>query len=150
MKRFLAALTVGLLFGMVITVLGGVAFGAIVGSRLQAESMTRPSADIIVRDETSDDGAHIRFTANADATDMASQVVPASSSQVNQIHISSRQLGRGVDDLAVYVDGTAVENRVDVIQPNGCYVDHADRKPHDAPERERRAHHLHRTQPTEQ
>jgi hypothetical protein len=118
--RILSALTVGLLLALVvITVLGGVAFGVIVGSRLQAESMTRPSgADIIVRDESSDDGSHIRFTANADAADMASQLVPASSTQVNQIQIRSRQLGGGVDDLAVYVDGTAVGNRVGIIQPN--------------------------------
>jgi Calcineurin-like phosphoesterase len=118
--RILSALTVGLLLALVvITVLGGVAFGVIVGSRLQAESMTRPSgADIIVRDESSDDGSHIRFTANADVADMVSQLVPASSTQVNQIQIRSRQLGGGVDDLAVYVDGTAVGNRVGIIQPN--------------------------------
>jgi hypothetical protein len=116
MKRFLAALTVGLLLSLVaITVVGGVAFGAIVGSRWQAESMTRSSADINLRDETTDDGSHIRFNANADATDMASQVVnPPLSTQVNQIQIRSRQNGGGVDDLAVYVNNTPVG----VIQPN--------------------------------
>src|SRR5215217_5618512 len=42
MKRFLAALTVALLFGLVvITVLGGVAFGTIVGSLFQAENMPK-------------------------------------------------------------------------------------------------------------
>jgi hypothetical protein len=50
MKRFLAALTVALLFALVvITVVGGVAFGAIVGSRLEAESMSEPSGSIEVR-----------------------------------------------------------------------------------------------------
>jgi hypothetical protein len=103
------------LFGLVvITVVGGVAFGAIVGERLQAETMTRSSADIILRDETTDDGSHIRFTANADATDMASQVVNPLSTQVNQIQIRSRQNGGGVDYLAVYVNNTPVG----VIQPN--------------------------------
>ena len=115
MKRFLGTLTVALLLSLVaITVVGGVAFGAIVGSRWQAESMTRSSADIILRDETTDDGSHIRFTANADATDMASQVVNPLSTQVNQIQIRSRQKGGGVDDLTVYVNNTPVG----VIQPN--------------------------------
>src|SRR5215216_3766964 len=42
MKRFLAALTVALLFGLVvITVLGGMAFGTIVGSLFQAENMPK-------------------------------------------------------------------------------------------------------------
>jgi parallel beta-helix repeat protein len=42
MKRFLAPLTVALLFGLVvITVLGGVAFGQIVGSLFQAENMPK-------------------------------------------------------------------------------------------------------------
>ena len=96
--------------------LASVAFGAIVGERFQAEDMTRPTnAEIIERDETTDDGSHIRFTANADATDMASQVVnDPLSTQVNQIQIRSRQNGGGVDDLAVYVNNTLV----DVIQPN--------------------------------
>jgi hypothetical protein len=117
MKRFLGTLTVALLLSLVaITVVGGVAFGAIVDSRFQAESMTRPtSADIILRDESTDDGSHIRFTANADATDRASQVVnPPLSTQVNQIQIRSRQNAGGVDDLAVYVNNTPVG----VIQPN--------------------------------
>ena len=116
MKRFLGMLTVALLFSLVaITVVGGMAFGAIVGERFQAESMTRPSgADIIVRDESSDDGSHIRFTANADATDMASQGVNPLSTQVNQIQIRSRQNAGGVNDLAVYVNNT----QVGVIQPN--------------------------------
>jgi hypothetical protein len=39
MKRFLAPLTVALLFGLVvISVVRGAAFGAIVGSRLQARA----------------------------------------------------------------------------------------------------------------
>jgi hypothetical protein len=121
MKRFLAPLTVALLFGLVVitVVLGGVAFGAIV-ARFEAEAMARTGGDIIERDDgTSDVGIHIRFTANADAADTVSQQVPSPlSTQVNQIQIRSRQSSGGVDDLAVYVNGTAAGNRVGDIQPN--------------------------------
>jgi hypothetical protein len=112
---FLLGALLTVLFGLVvITVLGGVAFGAII-AHFEAETMARSSADIIERDDgTSDVGTHIRFTANADATDMASQVVNPLSTQVNQIQIRSRQNSGGVDDLAVYVNNTPVG----FIQPN--------------------------------
>ena len=57
MNRLRAALTVGLLFGLVVlTVVGGVAFGAIVGLRLQAEGMTESSSSISVRSDPDGSG----------------------------------------------------------------------------------------------
>jgi hypothetical protein len=112
MKRFLAPLTVALLFALVvISVVGSVAFGQIVGLRVQAESMMWPSgSDIIVRDDgTTDDGSHIRYTGNADQADRAdTRITP--SQQVNQIQLRVRESGGGLgeDRLAVYVDSTQV------------------------------------------
>ena len=79
MNRLRAALTVALLLGLVaITMLGGVAFGAIVGSRLQAESMTESSGSISVQsdpDGSGPAGPNLRWASGAGVAARAKQSI---------------------------------------------------------------------------
>jgi hypothetical protein len=90
--RILSALTVGLLLGLVmITVLKGVAFGAIVGSRFEADNMTESSSSISVQsdpDGSGPAGRNLRWARGAGVSARASQsnVMVLTGSTVNQIH----------------------------------------------------------------
>jgi hypothetical protein len=122
MKRFLAPLTVGLLFGLVvITVLGGLAFGAIVGSRLQAESMSESSSSISVQsdpDGSGPAGRNLRWASGAGVSARARQSVTVlTGSTVNQIQLFTRQASGGNAVFAIYVDGTAAANKVGTFSP---------------------------------
>ena len=55
-----------ILFGALVAVVVQPAFGAIVGSRIQAEGMTESSSDIAVQDDgAGDEGDHLRFANSA-------------------------------------------------------------------------------------
>jgi arylsulfatase A-like enzyme len=122
MTRLLAALTAALLLGLVVlTVLGGGAFGAIVGLRLQAEGMTESSGSISVRsdpDGSGPAGSNLRWASGAGVSARARQSinVPAGSA-VNQIQLFTRQASGGNAVFAIYVDGTAAANRVGTFSP---------------------------------
>jgi N-acetylglucosamine-6-sulfatase len=122
MNRLLAALTAALLLGVVVlTVLGGGAFGAIVGLRLQAEGMTESSSYISVRsdpDGSGPAGSNLRWASGAGVSARARQSinVPAGSA-VNQIQLFTRQASGGNAVFAIYVDGTAAANRVGTFSP---------------------------------
>jgi Calcineurin-like phosphoesterase len=122
MKRFLAALTLTALFGLVvITVLGGVAFGTIVGSRLQAENMTESSGSISVQsdpDGSGPAGSNLRWASGATVSARARQsiTVPAGSA-VHQIQLFTRQPLANTAVFAIYVDGTSIANRVGTFRP---------------------------------
>src|SRR3712207_2854809 len=122
MKRSLTALTLALLVALVVTtVLGGVAFGAIVGSRFQAEDMTESSGSISVvpdPDGTGPVGRNLRWASGAGVAARASQTidVPASS-PVDQIQLFTRQASGGNAVFAIYVDGTAAANKVGTFSP---------------------------------
>jgi Pectate lyase superfamily protein/Thrombospondin type 3 repeat len=106
--RILSALTGGLLLGLVvITVLGGVAFGAIAGSRLQAEKMTESSGSISVRWAS---GARDSARASPSVT------VPTGTT-VDQIQLFTRQASANTAEFAIYVDGTAAANKVGTFRP---------------------------------
>jgi hypothetical protein len=120
MKRSLAALTL-LLVLIVTIVVGGVAFGAIVGSRFQAENMTENSASISVvpdPDGTGPAGPNLRWASGAGVAARASQSinVPAGST-VDQIQLFTRQAAGGNAVFAIYVDGTAAANKVGTFTP---------------------------------
>src|ERR671920_696793 len=122
MNRLLAALTVALLLGLVvITVLGGVAFGAIVGSRLQAESMTESSSSISVQsdpDGSGPAGPNLRWASGAGVSARAGQSVTVpTGTTVNQIQLFTRQASANTAVFAIYVDGTAAANRVGTFRP---------------------------------
>jgi mannose/fructose/N-acetylgalactosamine-specific phosphotransferase system component IIC len=96
MNRLRVALTVGLLLGLVlITILGGLAFGAIVGSRLQAESMTESSGSISVQsdpDGTGPAGPNLRWASGAGVSARAQQSITVpTGSAVNQIQLFTRR-----------------------------------------------------------
>jgi hypothetical protein len=127
MKRFLAPLTVALLFALVmITVVGGVAFGAIVVPRLEAEGMSETSGFISVvadPDGTGPAGPNLRWASGAGVTDRAQTRpttqpinVPAGTT-VNQIQLFTRQASANTAEFAIYVDGTALANRVGTFRP---------------------------------
>src|SRR5919107_947906 len=120
--RILSALTVGLLFALVvITVLGGVAFGAIVGSRLQAEKMTESSSSISVQSDPEGSGPadpNLRWASGAGVSARARQSVTVPmGTTVNQIQLFSRQASANTAVFAIYVDGTAAANRVGTFRP---------------------------------
>jgi hypothetical protein len=122
MKRFLAPLTVALLLSLVmITVLGGVAFGVIVLPRFQAENMTESSGSIEVRpdpDGTGPAGPHLRWASGAGVAARARQSITVpTGSTVNQIQLFTRQASGGNAVFAIYVDGTALANRVGTFTP---------------------------------
>jgi N-acetylglucosamine-6-sulfatase len=122
MNRRLAALTVALLLGLVvITVLGGGAFGAIVGSRLQAESMTESSSSISVQsdpDGTGPAGPNLRWASGAGVSARAQQSINVpTGSAVKQIQLFTRQASANTAVFAIYVDGTAAANRVGTFRP---------------------------------
>jgi N-acetylglucosamine-6-sulfatase len=122
MNRLLAALAVALLLGLVvITVLGGGAFGAIVGSRLQAESMTESSSSISVQsdpDGSGPAGPNLRWASGAGVSARASQSVTVpTGNTVNQIQLFTRQASGGSAVFAIYVDGTAAANKVGTFSP---------------------------------
>ena len=111
MKRFLGTLTVGLLLSLVaITVVGGVAFGAIVGSRLQAEDMTRSSTTQITIQSDPDGsgpaGSNLRWEAGSN-TSVRASITITPNQQVNQIQTFVRQVGTN-EAFAFYVDGVKV------------------------------------------
>src|SRR5215211_3317118 len=120
--RILSALTVGLLFALVvITVPGGVAFGAIVGSRLQAESMTESSSSISVQsdpDGTGPAGPNLRWVSGAGVSARAQQSINVpTGTTVNQIQLFTRQASANTAVFAIYVDGTSIANRVGTFSP---------------------------------
>jgi hypothetical protein len=120
--RILSALTVGLLFALVvITVLGGVAFGAIVGSRLQAEKMTESSGSISVQsdpDGSGPAGPNLRWASGAGVSARAGQSVTVpTGTTVNQIQLFTRQASANTAVFAIYVDGTAAANKVGTFSP---------------------------------
>src|SRR5215217_4432851 len=120
--RILSALTVGLLFPLVvITVLGGVAFGAIVGSRLQAEKMTESSGSISVQsdpDGSGPAGPNLRWASGAGVSARAGQSVTVpTGTTVNQIQLFTRQASVNTAVFAIYVDGTAAANKVGTFSP---------------------------------
>src|ERR671920_1864799 len=122
MNRLLAALTVALLLGLVvITVLGGVAFGAIVGSRLQAESMTESSGSISVQSDPEGSGPadpNLRWASGAGVSARAGQSVTVpTGTTVNQIQLFTRQASANTAVFAIYVDGTAAANKVGTFSP---------------------------------
>src|SRR5919112_1662506 len=122
MNRLLAALTVALLLGLVvITVLGGGAFGAIVGSRLQAESMTESSSSISVQsdpDGSGPAGPNLRWASGAGVSARAGQSVTVpTGTTVNQIQLFTRQASANTAVFAIYVDGTAAANKVGTFRP---------------------------------
>ena len=117
-----AMLIVTLLLGLVaITVLGGVAFGAIVGSRLQAESMTESSGSISVQsdpDGTGPAGSNLRWASGAGVSARARQSVTVPmGTTVNQIQLFTRQASANTAVFAIYVDGTSIANRVGTFSP---------------------------------
>jgi hypothetical protein len=89
--------------------LAGIAFGAIVGNRIQGENMTESSANITQRtdpDGTGPAGPNLRWEAGSTTSDRATvNVTP--SQRVNQIKAFVRQQASG-EQLAFYVDGTKV------------------------------------------
>ena len=118
MKRFLAALTVALLLGLVaITVLEGVTSGAIVPPRYEAENMAESSGFISVQadpDGTGPAGPNLRWASGAGVADTARQeniTVPAGTT-VDQIQFFTRQPSNNTAEFATYVDGTAAANKV--------------------------------------
>ena len=120
--RILSALTVGLLLGLVvITIMGGGAFGAIVGLRLQAEKMTESSSSISVQsdpDGSGPAGSNLRWASGAGVSARASQSINVpTGSTVNQIQLFSRQASANTAVFAIYVDGTAAANRVGTFRP---------------------------------
>src|SRR5919112_2166337 len=121
MNRLLAALTVALLLGLVvITVLGGVAFGAIVGSRLQAEGMTESSSSISVQsdpDGSGPAGPNLRWASSAGVSARAQHPPIDVGTTVNQIQLFSRQASANTAVFAIYVDGTSTANRVGTFRP---------------------------------
>jgi hypothetical protein len=122
MKRSLAALTLALLLALVvITVLGGVAFGAIVGSRFQAEDMTESSGSISVvpdPDGTGPAGPNLRWASGAGVAARASQTINVpEGSPVDQIQLFTRQASGGNAVFAIYVNGTAAANKVGTFSP---------------------------------
>src|SRR5215216_70041 len=86
-----------ILFGALVAVVVQPAFGAIVGSRIQAEGMTESSSDIAVQDDgAGDEGDHLRFANSATSSQRASITVNPGQ-QVDEIQIRSRacyELGR--------------------------------------------------------
>jgi hypothetical protein len=111
--RILSALTVGLLLGLVaITILGGVAFGAIVGLRIQAEDprMTLSSTTQITIQSDPDGsgpaGSNLRWEAGS-GTSVRASITITPGQQVNQIQTFVRQVGTN-DAFAFYVDGVKV------------------------------------------
>jgi hypothetical protein len=107
MKRFLGTLTVGLLLSLVaMTVVGGVAFGAIVGSRIQAEGMSL-SSGISVQDSTDDEVRHIRW-ANTGTTSTRASISISPTATVNQVVVRGRQPSTGTAVMALYSDGAKV------------------------------------------
>jgi Domain of unknown function (DUF1996) len=109
MKRFLGTFTVGLLLSLVaITVMGGVAFGAIVGERFQAESRNLSlSSGISVQDSTNDEGQHIRW-ANTGNTSTLASISISPTATVNQVVVRGRQPSTGTAVMALYSDGAKV------------------------------------------
>ena len=106
--RILSALTVGLLLGLVaITILGGVAFGAIVGSRIQAEGMSL-SSGISVQDSTDDEGRHIRWANTGTTSTRASTSIISPTATVNQVVVRGRQPSTGTAVMALYSNGAKV------------------------------------------
>ena len=124
MKRFLGTLTVGLLLSLVmITVVGGVAFGTIVGLRLQAEKMSESSGSISLQsdpDGTGPAGPNLRWASGAGVSARASQsdVRVPTGTTVNQIQLFTRQGSANTAVFAIYVDGTAAANRVGTFRPS--------------------------------
>jgi Right handed beta helix region len=123
--RILSALTVGLLFALgAITVVGGVAFGAVV--RYEAEGMIETSDFISVQpdpDGTGPAGDHLRWAPGASVADTAATQpttqpieVPAGTT-VSQLQVFTRQASGGNAEFAIYVDGTAAANRVGTFRP---------------------------------
>ena len=101
MKRFLGTLTVGLLLSLIaITVVGGVVFGAIVGSRIQAEGMSL-SSGISVQDSTDDEGQHIRWANTGTTSTRASKSINPTAT-VNQVVVRGRQPSTGTAVMALY------------------------------------------------
>jgi hypothetical protein len=116
--RILSALTVGLLLGLVaITILGGVAFGAIVGLRLEAEDMSEFSSSI--SEQSGPAGSNLRWASGAGVSARASQsnVMVPTGTTVNQIQVFTRQASGGNAVFAIYVDGTAAANKVGTFSP---------------------------------
>src|SRR5215213_10413707 len=117
-----AMLIVTLLLGLVvITVLGGGAFGAIVGSRLQAESMTESSGSISVQsdpDGTGPAGSNLRWASGAGVSARAQQSINVpTGTTVNQIQLFTRQASANTAVFAIYIDGTAAANKVGTFRP---------------------------------
>jgi hypothetical protein len=87
-----------------------VAFGAIVGSRLQAETMTRSSTTQITiqsdPDGTGPAGSNLRWEAGSN-TNVRASITITPNQQVNQIQTFVRQVGTN-DAFAFYVDGVKV------------------------------------------
>jgi hypothetical protein len=122
MNRSLAALPLALLLALVVTtVLGGVAFGVIVGSRFQAENMTESSGSISVvpdPDGTGPAGPNLRWASGAGVAARASQSINVpEGSPVDQIQVFTRQASGGTAVFAIYVDGTAAANKVGTFSP---------------------------------
>jgi hypothetical protein len=106
-----------ILFGALVAVVVQPAFGAIVGSRIQAEGMTESSSDIAVQDDgAGDEGDHLRFANSATSSQRASITVNPGQ-QVDEIQIRSRQVSGGSGVMAFYVDGTASGNKVATFTP---------------------------------
>jgi hypothetical protein len=106
-----------ILFGALVAVVVQPAFGAIVGSRIQAEGMTESSSDIAVQDDgAGDEGDHLRFANSATSSQRASITVNPGQ-QVDEIQIRSRQVSGGSGVMAFYVDGTASGNQVATFTP---------------------------------
>jgi hypothetical protein len=122
MKRFLAPLTVALLLGLVvISIVGGVAFGAIVVPRFEAEGMSETSGFISMQsdpDGTGPAGPHLKWANGAGVADRARQSITVpTGSTVNQIQLFTRQASANTAVFAIYVDGTAAANKVGTFSP---------------------------------
>jgi hypothetical protein len=124
--RILSALTVGLLLGLVmITVMGGVAFGAIVPPRWEAEDMSESSSSISLQsdpDGSGPAGPNLRWASGATVSARAStgptqSINVPTGTTVNQIQLFTRQASANTAVFAIYVDGTAAANRVGTFRP---------------------------------
>ena len=96
------------------------AFGAIVGERLQAESMTESSGSISLQsdpDGSGPAGPNLRWASGAGVSARAQHPPIDVGTTANQIQLFSRQASANTAVFAIYVDGTAAANRVGTFRP---------------------------------
>jgi hypothetical protein len=98
------------------------AFGVLVGSRFEAEeNMMESSASISVvpdPDSTGPAGPNLKWASGAGVADRASWSISVpTGSPVDQIQVFTRQASGGTAVFAIYVDGTAAENKVGTFSP---------------------------------